>query len=62
MCIADHDLLRSSRLLFALLTAPVGLMVTPADEYGPREVLALGNCTCNSTIAIDVTDEHQEST
>lgn len=60
MCVAPHATLKANRELFAQL-AFVGLQVTEADSFGPREVLALSNCSCGSTLSFDVTDEHPES-
>lgn len=49
----DHAAVKADATAFSLLKF-VGRQHTPADEYGPEELLELRDCPCSSTLAIDV--------
>ena len=51
MCNKNHSELKNDKVLWNSLQL-IGQQITEADEYGPREVLELRNCTCGSTLAV----------
>ncbi len=51
-CLAPHDVLKSTPALWASLES-VGIQPTTDDDGRPME-LQLKNCSCGSTLAIEV--------
>lgn len=49
----DHAAIKADATAFALLKF-VGRQHTPADDYGPAETLVLADCSCGSTLALQV--------
>lgn len=52
-CWSQHAAMKLDPAVWATLEF-VGLQITEADDYGPREVLECRNCTCGSTLAVEV--------
>ena len=49
-CHKEHESIKADDHSWSSL-AYVGVQFTPADEYGPDELLELRNCQCGSTLA-----------
>jgi hypothetical protein len=51
----DHRALKSTPSLWRML-ACIGVQRLVADGSEPERVLELRNCSCGSTLAVDITD------
>lgn len=51
MCSKNHSELKRGPIAAWLVLKLVGVQITPADEYGPREELELRDCSCGSTLS-----------
>jgi hypothetical protein len=49
----DHDAIKADPVRWAAL-GDVHIQRIPADEYGPALVLEQRNCTCGSTLAVEI--------
>lgn len=52
-CSHDHEALKRDAAAWSRL-AYVGMQRVPADEYGPAEAYELRDCSCGSTLAIQI--------
>jgi hypothetical protein len=56
----QHDYLKADAARWSKLEF-VGYQVTKADAFGPREVLELRNCSCGSTLAVELHGEKADA-
>lgn len=58
MCSRNHEALKADRSLWNQLPL-IGSMEIPDDDEGPGYRLEMRNCSCRSTLAIEIHDDTQ---